>query len=225
MSKQVHNRQRCNVHDRDASDIDVVPADISCPSLTAAARIPVASTAYQAVSAANGHATQLHTTYPERLQLQVVCGCLICLLCSLNEKLHSKCNAWHSPCKHWMWMCYPAKKIAHASRRSLAAPITCLLGGVQVRNRWTELSQDEQQKVLQLAYQHMKDGERPQLMAAHVLVALLPGSETPFGLHGGVQQQQGTAADVQHGAFLCVVTGELWGAAMGAMHQQKACMV
>jgi hypothetical protein len=28
-----------------------------------------------------------------------------------------------------------------------------------VRNRWGELSQDEQQKILQLAYQHMKDGE------------------------------------------------------------------
>jgi hypothetical protein len=31
---------------------------------------------------------------------------------------------------------------------------------MQVRNRWAELSQDEQQKILQLAYQHMKDGEQ-----------------------------------------------------------------
>lgn len=30
---------------------------------------------------------------------------------------------------------------------------------LQVRNRWTELSADEQQKITQLAYQHMKDGE------------------------------------------------------------------
>lgn len=30
---------------------------------------------------------------------------------------------------------------------------------VQVRNRWDELSGEEHQKVLQLAYQHMKDGE------------------------------------------------------------------
>lgn len=29
----------------------------------------------------------------------------------------------------------------------------------QVRNRWGELSPDEQQKITQLAYQHMKDGE------------------------------------------------------------------
>lgn len=29
---------------------------------------------------------------------------------------------------------------------------------LQVRNRWTELSGDEQQKITQLAYQHMKDG-------------------------------------------------------------------
>lgn len=30
---------------------------------------------------------------------------------------------------------------------------------LQVRNRWTELSAGEQQKITQLAYQHMKDGE------------------------------------------------------------------
>jgi hypothetical protein len=34
---------------------------------------------------------------------------------------------------------------------------TCL--HLQVRNRWTELSADEQLKITQLAYQHMKDGE------------------------------------------------------------------
>jgi len=38
-------------------------------------------------------------------------------------------------------------------------PLTATCLGAQVRNRWSELSVDEQQKITQLAYQHMKDGE------------------------------------------------------------------
>lgn len=38
---------------------------------------------------------------------------------------------------------------------------------LQVRNRWTELSADEQQKITQLSYQHMKDGKQHRTLRHH----------------------------------------------------------
>lgn len=68
----------------------------------------------------------------------------------------------------------------------LCVAFDCDCAGVQVRNRWSELSVDEQQKITQLAYQHMKDGECGWTSSAtadqlpHVQRTQLTSSGPPF---------------------------------------------